>query len=65
VRRRRRSVNARSTSSEPIAVGDEIIDGGVLYAVVRVEPPNSAMGFGHMWVSQGVGPEQHELPTVP
>jgi hypothetical protein len=34
---------------EPLAVGDELSDGGVAYVVERVEPAPNRMGFGHAW----------------
>jgi hypothetical protein len=34
----------------PLEPGDELLDGGCCYCVVRVEPPPSVLGFGHVWV---------------
>jgi hypothetical protein len=34
---------------EPLAVGDELSDGGVDYVIDRVEPAPGAMSFGHAW----------------
>jgi hypothetical protein len=38
--------------SEPLAIGDELNDGGSRYTVERVEPPPNPNTFGHAWVSR-------------
>jgi hypothetical protein len=34
---------------QPLAVGDELLDGGVDYVVERVEPAHNPMSVGHAW----------------
>jgi len=33
----------------PLAPGDELLDGGSRYRIVRVEPAPSPSSFGHVW----------------
>jgi hypothetical protein len=38
--------------TEPLAIGDELADGGSRYRVEHVEPPPNPNAFGHAWVSR-------------
>ena len=38
--------------AEPLAIGDELADGGSRYRVERVEPPPNPNAFGHAWVTR-------------
>jgi hypothetical protein len=38
--------------AHPLEPGDELVDGGGRYRVVRVEPSPNPSGFGHAWVER-------------
>ena len=38
--------------TEPLAIGDELADGGTVYRVERVEPPPNPNAFGHAWATR-------------
>ena len=37
---------------EPLALGDELRDGGDRYRVERVDAPPNPMSFGHVWATR-------------
>jgi hypothetical protein len=39
----------RRERGRPLAIGDEITDGGTIYRISRVEQPQSANGLGQAW----------------
>jgi hypothetical protein len=38
--------------TQPLAVGDELTDGGQRYVVARVQERETRGGFGHAWAEQ-------------
>ncbi len=39
----------RRERGRPLSIGDEITDGGIIYRISKVEPPQTPDGLGQAW----------------